>query len=83
MKKILLLFLIIITTSCDYNRPSQEGTVSQKDNSVIKLEDYVWSTTKVVEYDSCEYILIFGDGITHKGNCKYCEERRKKNEVEF
>lgn len=77
MKKILLLFLIIITTSCDYNRPSQEG------NHVKKLEDYVWSTTKVVEYDSCEYILIFGDGITHKGNCKYCEERRKKNEVEF
>lgn len=77
MKKILLLFLIIIT-SCDCScspSPSQEG------NHVKKLEDYVWSI-KVVEYDSCEYILIFGDskGIAHKGNCKYCEERKKKNE---
>ncbi len=81
MKKILLLFLIIIATSCDCNCPSQEETVSQKDNSVKKLEDCVWSA-KVVEYDSCEYILIIGsdNGITHKGNCKYCEERRKKNE---
>ena len=80
MKKILLLFLIIIT-SCDCNCPSSQEETSQKDNSVRKLEDYVWSS-KVVEYDSCEYVLIFGEskGITHKGNCKYCEERRKKNE---
>lgn len=85
MKKILLLFLIIIT-SCDCSCPpssSQEGAISQENNSVKKLEDYAWSA-KVVEYDSCEYILIFGGngsrGITHKGNCKYCEERRKKNE---
>lgn len=78
MKKILLLSLIIIT-SCSCNCPPSPS--SQEGDHVEKLEDYVWSA-KVVEYDSCEYVLIFGDskGITHKGNCKYCEERRKKNE---
>jgi hypothetical protein len=80
MKKILLLFLIIIT-SCDCNcppSPSQEGTISQENNSVKKLEDYAWFIQEL-EYDSCEYILV-NKGITHKGNCKYCEERKKKNE---
>lgn len=36
---------------------------------------------KIVEIDSCEY-LISGVGskriMTHKGNCKYCIERNKK-----
>lgn len=27
--------------------------------------------------DSCEYI-VWGHGLTHKGNCKYCAERRKQ-----
>lgn len=31
----------------------------------------------VFEYDSCEYITIY-QGISHKGNCKYCKERRKQ-----
>ena len=31
----------------------------------------------VVVIDSCEYIS-YGHGLAHKGNCKYCEERKKK-----
>lgn len=40
---------------------------------------------EVVEIDSCEYILIQSNtygidayikSIAHKGNCKYCKERR-------
>lgn len=40
---------------------------------------------EVIEIDSCEYILIqsstygvdtYIKNIVHKGNCKYCEERR-------
>lgn len=27
--------------------------------------------------DSCEYIT-WGHGLAHKGNCKFCEERRRK-----
>lgn len=34
----------------------------------------------VVVIDSCEYLIVQGDknSLTHKGNCKFCEERRKK-----
>ena len=36
----------------------------------------------IVEIDSCEYIKSFDIGgysyFAHKGNCKYCIERRKK-----
>jgi len=39
-------------------------------------------TYKIIEIDSCEYIFISrrpfaGDmALTHKGNCKYCEQRK-------
>ena len=34
----------------------------------------------IVVIDSCEYIFLFNDykSITHKGNCKFCAERRRK-----
>jgi uncharacterized protein YcfL len=29
--------------------------------------------------DSCEYIVLSGVGVkAHKGNCRFCEERRQK-----
>lgn len=38
----------------------------------------------VIEIDSCEYITtksnVQRDLLTHKGNCKYCEERRRKEQ---
>lgn len=33
--------------------------------------------------DSCEYLVryeLYAGYMAHKGNCKFCEERRKKNE---
>ena len=37
---------------------------------------------KVIEYDGCEYLLFgpysYAGLLTHKGNCKYCEQRRNK-----
>lgn len=38
---------------------------------------------KVIEIDSCEYIFCcnsYHGFLAHKGNCKYCEERRKQRE---
>lgn len=33
---------------------------------------------ELVEIDSCEYLIGTGHAyITHKGNCKYCEARKK------
>lgn len=64
----LLLALMALLMSCG-NPPRTEK------DSVIEYE--------VIEIDSCEYILIQSWGkydyvksIAHKGNCKYCEERR-------
>lgn len=37
---------------------------------------------KVIVIDSCEYIITPSytySGITHKGNCKFCEERNKQH----
>ena len=36
----------------------------------------------VVVINGCEYIEK-SYGITHKGNCKYCEQRRKKEQEEL
>lgn len=65
----LLLALMALLMSCG-NPPRTEI------DSVIEYE--------VIEIDSCEYILIISQlrgwrktsNIAHKGNCKYCEERR-------
>lgn len=66
----LLLALMALLMSCG-NLPRTEK------DSVLEYE--------VVEIDSCEYILItsqtygiatYVKSIVHKGNCKYCEERR-------
>lgn len=43
-----------------------------------KGKPYSW---EVIEIDSCEYIYGIGHYkgfLAHKGNCKYCEQRRKK-----
>lgn len=45
---------------------------------------YVVKDISVIEYDGCEYVLYRDDigerygvaGFTHKGNCKYCLEKR-------
>ena len=73
MKKILftlpLLFAMLLAVSCN-----NEGTKT----SFPTFEDFC--KTRVL--DSCEYIQFLIPGgfpcITHKGNCRFCEERRKK-----
>lgn len=65
----LLLALIALLMSCG-NAPRTEK------DSVLEYE--------VIEIGSCEYILVTSQlrdwrtitSIAHKGNCKYCEERR-------
>lgn len=64
----LLLALMALLMSC--------GNISKTEaDSVLEYE--------VIEIDSCEYVLVQSWGkydyvksIAHKGNCKYCEERR-------
>lgn len=34
---------------------------------------------KIIVIDSCEYVTsIYRGGICHKGNCRFCEERKQK-----
>jgi len=47
------------------------------DKSVVTQTNGSYET---VELDSCEYIVFrewYKGGITHKGNCKFCETRKR------
>ena len=50
-----------------------------------RVKETYWNDHKVVEIDSCEYILVTissetknYSSIIHKGNCRFCAERQKK-----
>ena len=67
MKKLLLLTLAaIIMVGCDQQ---------QLANNITK-DDF-----GVCVYDSCEYLIAahgYKGFLAHKGNCKFCAERRKQ-----
>ena len=71
MKKLLLLALtVVIMVGCG------------------KKVVYTYDNINIVVIDSCEYLKCCTYGInsfvyTHKGNCRFCEERRKKEYVEI
>ena len=49
------------------------GCYSETDKST-KLVQF-----KILQIDSCEYLRIDGYyGYAHKGNCRFCKERRQK-----
>ena len=73
MKKlILLLALELVMCGCSAPTPTRIYT-----NDKVY---YIEKATFII--DSCEYILGYKE-YTHKGNCKYCAERRKKEREEF
>lgn len=38
---------------------------------------------KSITINNCEYLQYNGFSLTHKGNCKYCTEKRKQEYVEI
>ena len=66
MKKILLLIIITSMISCNEYNP--DG--SYKTNMTL-------GRFYLLKIDSCEYIRS-RYRLAHKGNCKYCAERRKQ-----
>ena len=67
MKKLLLFTIITTLVSC----VNYERRPIKQDLSVVTI-------------DSCEYIYREGVGfVGHRGNCKFCKERRKKEYVEI
>lgn len=67
MKKIILLALTaLMMVGCD----------QQKFANNITKEDF-----GVCVYDSCEYLIAmhgYKGFLAHKGNCRFCKERRKQ-----
>ncbi len=73
MKKLILL-LALAFVMC--------GCVSKNQDGSIKLNTSKVTNPQVVIIDSCEYIQ-WSYGLAHKGNCKFCAERRKKEREEL
>jgi hypothetical protein len=83
MKKIILVLFLLITVftvGCSREKNTSKETLIIKDNFAYRI-NYVDFNATIIEIDSCEYIIshVYGGySITHKGNCKYCKERRDK-----
>jgi uncharacterized protein YcfL len=75
MKKIILLALTALMMVGCYQAKANH------DKQTDLVGDY---EIKTIVYQGCEYVVIESHfqihaAITHKGNCKYCEERRKQD----
>ena len=68
MKKIILLALVTFM---------MVGCVEQDSNGNIAINTSNVNNPDIAIIDSCEYVE-WGYGLAHKGNCKYCKERREK-----
>ena len=68
-KNILLALITLMMVGC-FNEKNPDGTYT----TTAKQRTYI--------IDSCEYIGYLGFGncdiIAHKGNCRFCKERRQK-----
>ena len=83
MKKILILFFAVaLFTACDESNRYETQTIETETGETVYKVDGV--KLHVVEIDGCEYLIghywISDNGygyLSHKGNCKHCEERRR------
>ena len=77
MKKIILLALTtLMMVGCD--------EIKIKEHKQIKERPASEWDNQVVIIDSCEYISEEMRGlIEHKGNCRFCQERRQKEMKEL
>lgn len=92
MKKIFILVVVLFAIiSCNeqpdtniYHKVERTNDV-YKVNVVSNTDNNQMLSLRVVVIDSCEYLIgryhagYNGYGyLSHKGNCKYCAERRKR-----
>jgi len=74
MKKIFLLVLTALTMVACYRAKAYH------DNQINLVCDYGITT---IEYQGCEYVVMQSHfkqhgTLEHKGNCRFCEKRRRK-----
>lgn len=70
MKKIILLALTTLM---------MVGCTEKDSNGHIAINTGNITNPDIVIIDSCEYVVWGGYKFAHKGNCKYCKERRKQD----
>ena len=89
MKKLLFLSLLFLA-SCS-SEPEIDVTEDTKtlndEGGYVMFEYGTVDEYHIQEIDGCEYILVNGSdahepAFTHKGNCKFCAERNKKETEE-
>ena len=95
MKKLFLFIaLALALVSCDCNTCNETkggSTVVNVGDELFEIpymnyNEYmnlklVMTPLRIIVLDSCEYILMRGEGHkdpVHKGNCRFCQERNKK-----
>lgn len=71
--KLIILIALLGVCGCGYKETKITDSLEITDH----MNSYM---IREFEYDGCQYIA-FGAGtglsVTHKGNCKYCQERHK------
>ena len=83
-KRLFILVALFAMISCNEHPDTNVYHKVEKTNDVYRVYDDL--NIRVVIIDSCEYLIgsrqygaYQGYGyLSHKGNCKYCAERRKR-----
>ena len=77
MKKLFVLLTMLLTAACSSTNLSDIKTaIIVRNSPVYKIEG---TPIYLVILDSCEYYYAgFSNGLTHKGNCKFCKQRKDK-----
>lgn len=84
MKKIFILSILFAMISCSEQQPNTNVHHCVESTNVVYIVNGDLRL-RIVVIDSCEYLIgsryepSVGYGyLSHKGNCKYCAERRKR-----
>ena len=83
--KFLFLITLFFSVGCvhdiEYHETKLKELKEAEKNKSNRIEFNLPHNVKIIEIDSCEYILRDGSSdnqsLAHKGNCKYCAERNK------
>ena len=82
--KYLIILVVITLGGCKIDYDPANIPIQQAQISYVENEVYLRNIIYLVVVDSCEYVVYresFGrgaaGGITHKGNCKFCEQRKR------
>ena len=82
MKKILYLLISLLFISCD-TRVTDDKTYLEK----MSFEEervsrkMLTNDLAIIRVDSCEYILLRGENLIHKNDCKFCKMRKDESKT--